>query len=451
VTHLATQLSLLSLEQEASAYHDTARSGYFTLLANVAKEGNRKRQSCHRLVDMPVVLNSIDKGQDTWLSQAEFVRPNRRVVNVARVGLLFTDLDTYRTPWAANKSPDALAREALFFCAYEGIPTPSILVFSGRGLQAKWLLDATVPRQGLIDWNNCQNHLVQRLSYLGADKVAKDASRVLRVVHTVNTKSNEVCRVVHVQEGLDGLPVRYSFEYLTEVLQPAVQQGVAKSCDEREVRRQLRVIQGTKAGNLRHFSGRRLAWDRLEDMRKLAAMRGGVQEGQRMVHLLWRLNFLLLSGAAHSSTMYQEAAVLARELDPQWNCRSSELMTLYSKAKAHESGERIEFNGKQYSPLYTPRNDTLINMLEITSDEQRGLRTLISHDMALERRHERDRQRNETRRRTAGAQVRKDYLANVDHKRTQTLELRQTGLSIRDIAKQIGISKTAVGRYLKPF
>jgi hypothetical protein len=57
--------------------------------------------------------------------------------------------------------------------------------------------------------------------------------------------------------------------------------------------------------------------------------------------------------------MYHEAAALARELDPRWNYRSAELMTLYAKAKAHEAGEKVEFGGKQLSPLYTPKNDTL--------------------------------------------------------------------------------------------
>ncbi|MEE4325871.1 hypothetical protein V2K50_26220 [Pseudomonas alliivorans] len=108
---------------------------------------------------------------------------------------------------------------------------------------------------------------------------------------------------------------------------------------------------------------RQLAWDRLEDLRKLAYLRGGVNEGSRVQHLFWRLNFLLLSGATNSKQMYHEASSLAPELDPQWNSRSKELMTLFSKAKAYESGERVSFGGKDNAPLYTPKNDTLINLL----------------------------------------------------------------------------------------
>ena len=128
-----------------------------------------------------------------------------------------------------------------------------------------------------------------------------------------------------------------------------------------------------------------------------------------MQHLFWRLNFLLLSGATNSAQMYHEAAALARELDSSWNYRSMELMTLYAKAKQYEAGEKVEFGGRQFAPLYTPRNDTLINLFQITDDEQRTLRTLISRDMAKER----DRERHTARRRAAGAVDRETYEANT--------------------------------------
>ncbi|WP_425525350.1 hypothetical protein [Xanthomonas citri] len=234
---------------------------------------------------------------------------------------------------------------------------------------------------------------------VGADPQAKDASRVLRLVNTVNTKSGNVCRVVHIEAGQDGEPIRYGFEYLAEALLPVARWTVEQQRRDRAERRQLKLLPGGKSDNLRGFSGRQLAWDRLEDLRKLAELRGGVREGERMQHLFWRLNFLLLSGATNSGAMYHEAAALAGELDARWSYRSKELMTLYSKAKAYEAGEKVSFGGKEFAPLYTPKNDTLLNLFQITQDEQRQLRTIIGHDMALER----DRKRHEARRRASGA------------------------------------------------
>lgn len=407
VQYQCSQLALFSSQDEAQMYHDSNRNGFFSLLVDVCGE---KRQSSHRLADMPTILNLADKTRDTWMSQAEFIRPNRRVVNLARLGLLFTDLDTYRIPFLAGRTADQLATSVLYFCTEAGLPTPSVLIYSGRGIQAKWLLNGTIPRQALPRWNACQRYLVDRLAHIGADPMAKDASRVLRTIQTVNSKSGEVCRVVHITNDSNGQPIRYNFEYLAEALLPTSRWVIEQQRQEQSDRRKRKsqaflLVPGGKADNLRGFSGRQLAWDRLEDLRKLAELRGGVNEGCRMQHLFWRLNFLLLSGATNSRQMYHEATVLARELDPQWNCRSQELMSLFSKAKAYESGERVSFGGKEYAPLYTPKNDTLINLFRITADEQRQLRTIVSHVEAAER----HRVREEGRRRAAGAVDRQTY------------------------------------------
>lgn len=432
------QLSLFEAEQ----YHDVSRVGFFSLLVG---SPSGKRQDSYRLSEMPVVLSMLDQSRDTWLSQAEFIKPNRRVVHLARIGLLFADLDTYRVDDLAGRSPDQLAASVLYHCAVEGIPTPSLLVFSGRGIQAKWFLDCPLPRQALPRWNACQRHLVDRLAALGADPAAKDASRVLRLVDTVNTKSGEICHVVHVENGQDGQPVRYSFEYLAEMLLPMARWDIEKQRQDRIERRQLQLVPGGRSSNLRGFSGRQLAWDRLEDLRRLAELRGGVREGERMQHLFWRLNFLLLSGATNSTQMYHEAAALAREVDSSWAYRSKELMTLYAKAKQYEAGEKVEFCGRQFAPLYTPRNDTLINLFRITDDEQRELRTLISRDMAKQR----DKERHTARRRAAGAVDRETYLQAANSKQEQAQALRAQGLSVRAIAAQMRVSVGAVSGYLK--
>ena len=127
------QLSLFDRAEEARAYHDPARAGFFSILVN---DQGEKKQSSHRLIEMPTVLELIDKTRDTWMTQAEFIRPNRRVVNLARIGLMFADLDTYREPWATGRTPEELAASVLYYCAQEGIPTHSMLIFSGRGIQA---------------------------------------------------------------------------------------------------------------------------------------------------------------------------------------------------------------------------------------------------------------------------------------------------------------------------
>jgi hypothetical protein len=433
-----------SCNAEASLYHDIGQRGFFALLTRAQDVKKYMQQDCYRLESMPVVLDRLPVDRDSWISQAEFGQPNRRVVSLLRIGLLFADIDTYRVPALRGRSPDELVAALMPVCSDEGIPLPSLVVFSGQGLQAKWLLDGVLPRQALPRWNACQSYLVDKLSAVGADTSARDASRVLRLVRTVNTKSGEQVRVVHVTEE-HGQPIRYGFEYLCECLLPVSRLQIA---DAKKAR--LEVIEGDrKTDGLRKFSGRKLAWDRLEDLRTLIRLRGGVPDGRRMVTLHWHLNFLLLSGATNSVQMWHEAATLAREIDSTWGYRSPELSTLYRKAKAMEAGETVEWNGRQYPPLYTPTNDTLISIFEITDDEQRQLKTIISPSIARERDAERKRQA----RRNAGSMSRDEYRDQIkkpaQDKQVQARLLRARGLTVRQIAQEMGVSIGAVSGYLK--
>jgi hypothetical protein len=362
-----------------------------------------KIQKSYELSKLPVVIQLLDKTRDSWISQAEFFCKTRRIVHLLRLSLLFVDLDTYRIPHMKGMNPDQQVAALLHWCDEEGIPYPSLVIFSGRGLQAKWLLDGTLPRKALPRWNAAQRYLVESMLPIGADPAAKDASRVLRLEHTINTKSGEMVHVVHVTEE-NGEPIRYNFEYLCECVLPKARWDIEKA----KKKPKLKGVEGGYTKGLRRSSDRRLNWDRLEDLRKLGQLRGGVAEGDRMKSLLWRLNFLLLSGATHSNQMFYEAKALAKEIDPAWNNRPAELSTLYAKAKAFNAGDKIEFNGKKYPALYTPKNQHLIDLFCITDDEQRQLQTIITPAMAAERHRKRD----EVKRRAAGAIPRAEYEAN---------------------------------------
>ncbi|NYZ70273.1 helix-turn-helix domain-containing protein, partial [Endozoicomonas sp. SM1973] len=244
-------------------------------------------------------------------------------------------------------------------------------------------------------------------------------------------------RVLHVHGGTAS-PLRYKFEELCDALLPVSRWEL----ESKQLK--LEITQGSKTSNLRSFSGRRLAWDRLNDLRKLVELRGGVVEGWRMIHMHWHLNFLLLSGATNSAQMWYEAIALAKELDPNWSYYKKELSTLYRKARAYEAGERIEFNGKQYPPLYTPKNDHLLNLFEITNDEQKLLRTIISENEA----HRRAAEREAARRRANGAIPRDKYEAKAAKLREQVVKLRAEGLSQRKIATKVGVSQQRVQQIL---
>ena len=272
------------------------------------------------------------------------------------------------------------------------MPAPSLILFSGRGLQVKWLLERAIPRAALPRWNAVQKQLVTGLERFGADHGARDASRVLRLVDTVNTRSGERVRVLWVNEQ-DGHIQHYPFEYLAEVILPDTRDTIREERQAREEQRTkpaLTVIPGSKTGNLRAFSGRQLAWDRLEDLRTLARVRGwmeqGIPHGYRSKYLHWCLNFLALSGAVTANQLYREAEALVQEVCPDFTKDvRSVLVTLYRKAQAYEAGETIEFGGKKYPPLYTPRNSTLLALFDVQETEIPHLKTIIPREVAQTR------------------------------------------------------------------
>ncbi|PJE78019.1 hypothetical protein CI610_03045 [invertebrate metagenome] len=339
---------------------------------------------------------------------------------------------------------DQVADSLIWYCQNEAnIPVPSLIVSSGQGLQAKWLIEGTIPRQALPRWNACQRRIVDALDYFGADPMAKDASRVLRLVNTVNSKNGAVCYVAHVEQNKQGDPVRYDFEWLCEQLLPVARWDIEDQKAKRKAAR-LQMVSSSRSGRV-GLQGNKLAWDRLEDLRKLVQLRGGVPEGERMLNLFWRLNFLLLSGATNARQMYHEAAALAKEINPDWNYRTAELSTLYHKAKAYNAGEKIEFNGKKYPALYTPRNDTLINAFRITDDEQVQLQTIVSKDESRRR----DKERKLEQRRASGMQSRAEYKLTAKKRRLHAVQLKSQGFKYEYIAERLKISVDTVKSYFR--
>jgi hypothetical protein len=141
--------------------------------------------------------------------------------------------------------------------------------------------------------------------------------------------------------------------------------------------------------------------------------------------------------------MFHEVTALAREVCPALvpEVRQS-LSTLYRKAQAHSAGEKVEFNGKKFSPLYTPKNQTLIDYLNITPDEERQLGTIISEAEAADR----HRKRNA---RSEHSVDRATYVESSEMKRAEARLMRAKGMSQRQIAEQMGISIGSVNAYLK--
>ena len=429
------QIPLFSSADEAELYHRAGSDGYFSLLV---RRNGQMRQSSYPVNKMAAVLDMVDVNVDTWISQAEFWSSQRRVVNVKSVGLGFLDVDFYKDgiSWGQGRSPERAADDFVWVCDDFEIPRPSFIVFSGRGLQVKWLYDRAIPRMALPRWSAMEKVLIEKFAEFGADPMAKDAARVLRLVQTVNTKSKQVCRVVWVN-GDDKNPLRYDFEYLADCILPVARtdiQAPQVATARKSTREALPAVS-------RALTLETLNWYRAEDLRTLVRLRGGMAEGMRMNMLFYILNFLALSHQVTTATFYSEALVIAKEIDPLWTASSAELRTVYAKFKDYLAGKTVEFQGRVYPALYTPSNDTLINLFGITSDEQRKLKTII--DSVEHRRRQMEAIRS------AGVMPRFEYEDRADQRALQVRLLSDRGLTMREIAEELALSKSQVQRYLQ--
>ncbi|PIQ11086.1 MAG: replication protein, partial [Hydrogenophilales bacterium CG18_big_fil_WC_8_21_14_2_50_58_12] len=176
---------------------------------------------------LPKILDALsgrpgfDK-TDIWLSQNGFAQMNRRATSVLHLNMLFSDLDTRAigglNHWLAKLSPELAAQNLVTWCADEGIPMPSLVVWSGNGLHPKWLFSVSAPRAAKPVWDALQLHLVKRLKGCGwpVDVQARDVPRILRMPGTVNQKGGELCRVVWVNGPYLEHCQRYDFNQLAD-------------------------------------------------------------------------------------------------------------------------------------------------------------------------------------------------------------------------------------------
>ena len=114
------------------------------------------------------------------------------------------------------------------------------------------------------------------------------------------------------------------------------------------------------------------------------------------------------------------------------------------RAEAAGRGELVTWQGVQVDPRYQFRTSTILDWLDVTLEEQRELRTLIGPEESARRYRE-----HQARRAALGGRVRAEQQrAAVQGRDAEIARLRGEGLSLRDIAGRVGVSKDGVRKAL---
>lgn len=370
--------------------------GYIT----VAKMGNRWQQYYFEGInDLSINL----KGKDVYISQNTFNNKSRRLIHLKELKALYIDIDCYKM----NLSKEAV-KYFMENDLYGQIPVPNMLIDSGRGLYYIIFLENTMAEE-LPKWQLVEKYLYEKLKDLGADNKALDATRVLRVTGTVNSKNNSIVKVI------DTYDYQYTLDEIIENYIPEIIEDRKEKQKPKGVRKK-----GRKKKFVSLFTLYKLYYTRFKDIKKLVEIRNYEMTGYREVTL-----FLL----RYFMNVYHGDDDLVMEEILEINNSFTEPLEKDEVFKATLSGAtRATENVYKYS------NDKLIKLLDITPLEQKQMATIISKS---EKYYRNNKNRREQRRNEEGLTNKEaDKLKNEE----RILELKRKKYTLKQISKELNLS-----------
>jgi len=420
----------------ASTLHPESGRGNVVL---ARKDEGRWDQRSYPIAELPEVIPLYAGQPDSYITQQRYAF-RRTVSQLVELQAMFAELDFYNVPELRGMDARGVLEDILILLEDEQIPYPSLVIYSGRGLHLIWL-HSPVPREALPRWIACQEHLGRALRAFGWDRGAKDGARVLRLARTVNSKSGEVV------EEIRGIKDRYDFETLCSEILPL---GRAELRDIRVKRaeKDARMPPETRQRPARWFTQAGLAEARITDLQRLRSICwfGDLPPGQR--------DYWLFVAATSMSWLIDDLQALQREMFAlakeagKWDGRESRsrLSAVMKRARMAADGQTVQWGGTRVDARYRFRNETIIELLEITAEEEREMVTLISKDERLRRHRETDMKR---RREVEGKVPREKYTATAEQRKIRAGELRARGMTQREIAGILGCSQQEVSRLIK--
>ena len=358
-------------------------------------------------------LKDLDNtGKNTYISLNTFYKPCRRIETVKELNALYIDLDCYNTEF--TKAQIIMNLEDNYF--NQSIPIPNFIIDSGRGMYLIWLINK-VPYKALPLWKAVEEYLYNQLKEFGADRKALDCTRVLRVPGSNNSKSNTIVTVLD----------QYDYVY-----------------DLREIQREFLPTlkpQEKKKGRPNKinfiFRERSLYYARIQDITKLCELRNYNLKGHREVIL-----FLYRYWLCSFTDDIEKALEDTLELNSMFTYPLSEREVI----KATKSAEKCY---KDQIKEYKYKNETLIELLEITEEEQQQMLTIISKDEYKRRDREYQKKKYKDKLKKDGKITKKE---EVSIRRQKIKDLIAQGLTQKEIYTILNISKrTCINdfKYLK--
>lgn len=354
--------------------------------------------------------NNCQGRKDTYISMNTFTRPSRRIDYLAKLKHVFVDLDCYKTEYAKNPYYKQGILEILEKDYFNiKMPKPNMIIDSGRGLYLIWNIDEH--KNAFPRWNRVQKYLNTLLKEFGSDSNAIDAARVLRLPGSINSKSKSKVKVLESNLEKHSLYEFIEFYMMDdseiEIVQP----------------RKKNLIQIAASG----VSS--LLQDRLDDLETLLVKHRdkahGLKEKIIFLYRMWALQLY-----KNIEKVNQEIARLLSRL------HHGNLNRILKETK---SAERYYKENK----IFYMSNEKIVEYLEITEEEMKDLKSIISSAAAKVRKKAYDKKRYEQMRLSKGIMSKEEMIAERQSKIKTLLE---EGFTISEIAEIVGVSTKTVQR-----
>ena len=344
------------------------------------------------------------KGKDVYISQNTFNNRSRRLIHLKELKALYIDIDCYKM----NLSKEAV-KYFMENDLYGQIPVPNMLIDSGRGLYYIIFLENTMAEE-LPKWQLVEKNLYEKLKDLGADNKALDATRVLRVTGTVNSKNNSIVKVI------DTYDYQYTLDEIIENYIPEIIEDRKEKQKPKGVRKK-----GRKKKFVSLFTLYKLYYTRFKDIKKLVEIRNYEMTGYREVTLFLLRYFMNVYHNCDDDLVMEEILEINNSFTEPLEKDEVFKATLSGATRATEN-------------VYKYSNDKLIKLLDITPLEQKQMATIISKS---EKYYRNNKNRREQRRNEEG-------LTNKEAERIKNekdiLELKRKKYTLKQISKELNLS-----------
>lgn len=385
---------------ESIEYIDTIHGeskGWITK-AEISKQ--REFSQWHYHVE-DLIKQDFDK-EDVYISMSTFYKPMRRIETIKEIGNLFLDLDTYNTKF--TKTQILMNLEENYFNRV--IPIPNLIIDSGRGLTLVWSIEK-VPYMALPLWKSIQEYLYSQLKEFGADRKALDATRVLRVAGSINSKSGTRVTILE----------KYDYKYTLR----EIQREFLPDLDENKSKKKGRPKKVVYV-----HRERSLYQGRILDLVKLCELRNYDVKGQREIIL-----FLYRYYLCYFYEDEQKALEDVLELNKEFIQPLSEKEVI----RATGSAEKV-FKAKDKQYKY--KNETLIEILEISEYEQTHMKIIIGKEEYKRRHRVREKNRYLEKLKSQGKLTENE---KIEQRRQKIKDLLGKGLSQKEIYTSLKLSK----------